>query len=246
MLPDLTRIFLLSHMRAYTSLIGHILGSHPQINGYYEMHLGYTNARDLLHQEQEYTRHDALKPGSRFLFDKLLHNDYGLNPRLPELQDAVLLLALRRPEPTLKSIIKLFRGKGTNDPYSYPAEAVLYYIGRLETLAAFARVSPERYYYFDSEQVCNNTENLLHHLAVWLQLDSPLPERYQRFAKTGVAGAGDTSATINSGTIIKNTRENFNGITLDDGLFRQAEHTYQECRQQLIHNAIAFCVYPNN
>ena len=28
------RIFLLSHMRAYTSLAGHILGSHPQINGY--------------------------------------------------------------------------------------------------------------------------------------------------------------------------------------------------------------------
>jgi len=29
------RIFLLSHMRVYTSLAGHILGSHPQINGYY-------------------------------------------------------------------------------------------------------------------------------------------------------------------------------------------------------------------
>jgi hypothetical protein len=28
-------------MRALTSLAGHILGSHPQINGYYEMHLGY-------------------------------------------------------------------------------------------------------------------------------------------------------------------------------------------------------------
>jgi len=28
------RIFLLSHMRAFTSLAGHILGSHPQINGW--------------------------------------------------------------------------------------------------------------------------------------------------------------------------------------------------------------------
>jgi hypothetical protein len=28
------RIFLLSHMRAFISLAGHILGSHPQINGY--------------------------------------------------------------------------------------------------------------------------------------------------------------------------------------------------------------------
>ena len=34
------RIFLLSHMRDLTSLAGHTLGSHPQINGYYEMHLG--------------------------------------------------------------------------------------------------------------------------------------------------------------------------------------------------------------
>ena len=34
--PDpYARIFLLSHMRAYTSLAGRILGSHPQINGYY-------------------------------------------------------------------------------------------------------------------------------------------------------------------------------------------------------------------
>ncbi|MGV8991151.1 MAG: hypothetical protein ACOH1Q_07075 [Thiobacillus sp.] len=33
------RISLLSHMRALSSLAGHILGSHPQINGYYEMPL---------------------------------------------------------------------------------------------------------------------------------------------------------------------------------------------------------------
>jgi hypothetical protein len=32
--PDpYARIFLLSHMRAFTSLAGHILGSHPQIKG---------------------------------------------------------------------------------------------------------------------------------------------------------------------------------------------------------------------
>ena len=41
------RIFLLSHMRALTSLAGHILDLHPQINGYYEMHISYENASDL-------------------------------------------------------------------------------------------------------------------------------------------------------------------------------------------------------
>jgi hypothetical protein len=38
------RIFLLSYMSAFTSLAGHILGSHPQVNGYQEMYLGYEDA----------------------------------------------------------------------------------------------------------------------------------------------------------------------------------------------------------
>lgn len=42
------RIFLLSHMRALTSLAGHILGSHPQINGDYKMHPGYEDASNWL------------------------------------------------------------------------------------------------------------------------------------------------------------------------------------------------------
>lgn len=47
-LPDrYARIFLLSHMRAHTSLMAHILGSHSQINGYYEMHLDYEDASAL-------------------------------------------------------------------------------------------------------------------------------------------------------------------------------------------------------
>ncbi len=47
-LPDrYARIFPLSHMCTHTSLMAHILGSHPQINGYYEMHLGYEDASAL-------------------------------------------------------------------------------------------------------------------------------------------------------------------------------------------------------
>lgn len=41
------RIFLLSHMRAYTSLAGHNLGSHPSINGYYKMHISHEEASAL-------------------------------------------------------------------------------------------------------------------------------------------------------------------------------------------------------
>ena len=48
-----SRIFLLSHMRAFTSLAGHILGSHPQINGYFEMHISYDDGKEELIQAGE-------------------------------------------------------------------------------------------------------------------------------------------------------------------------------------------------
>ncbi len=41
------RIFLLSDMRAFTSLAGHIVGPHSQMNGYCVMHPGYEDASAL-------------------------------------------------------------------------------------------------------------------------------------------------------------------------------------------------------
>jgi hypothetical protein len=70
-------------MRAFTSLAGHILGSHPQINGYYEMHISYDDASALDRQLEVFRRGDVPKADSRYLFDKLLHNDYVLKPERP-------------------------------------------------------------------------------------------------------------------------------------------------------------------
>ena len=81
-------------MRAYTSLAGHVLGSHPQINGYYEMHLGYEEPAALDRQLQAFLQDELLKPGSRYLFDKLLHNDYVLKPERPGLSEIKILVAL--------------------------------------------------------------------------------------------------------------------------------------------------------
>ena len=234
-----SRIFLLSHMRAYTSLLGHILGSHPQINGYYEMHLSYASADDLAQQMQYYnTQQDALKPDSRFLFDKLLHNDYVLERDALHLQGETVLLALRRPEPTLKSILNLFAQKNTHEPYANPAEATQYYVERLQALAEFSRQYPQGYQYFDAELIRTDTETTLATLSQWLGLDSPLSAHYQRFAKTGVAGAGDTSAAISSGNVI--SEANHYAIPVDAELLQQAIQAYEACRLQLMQNAKGF------
>ncbi len=190
-------------MRAYTSLVGHLLGSHPEIDGYYEMHQSYASAEDLARQAQRYAEQHSLKPGGRYLFDKLLHNDYTLALEQLDPDRTIVLMALRPPEPTLKSIVSLFARKPGDDPYADPIGAATYYIERLHALAAFGQQYPRRFYYFDAALIRTDTERVLAALGAWLQLGSPLAERYQSFARTGVAGAGDSSPAIASGRVVR-------------------------------------------
>ncbi|UOG91604.1 MAG: hypothetical protein L3K52_15615 [Candidatus Thiothrix sulfatifontis] len=236
-----SRIFLLSHMRAYSSLLGHIIGSHPRINGYYEMHQSYLSDADLAQQIADYSQHDSLKPDSHYQFDKLLHNDYRLNLSLPALQDAVIFIALRQPEPTIKSIIKLFRQKSSDDLYAQPAGATHYYLERLQTLTDFAQQHPQRYYYFDTEKVCTDTDGLLSQLQQWIGVTEPLAREYGSFAKTGIAGAGDTSPLIHTGKILPDFQEAVDDVELDATLLQQAEQAYQNSRALLLHYAKQHC-----
>ena len=231
-----SRIFLLSHMRAYTSLVGHILGSHPEIDGYYELHRSYVTPDDLERQRAQYAAHDNLKPGSRYLFDKLLHNDYALDLALPGLADATVLVALRPPEPTLQSILALFVRKDPADLYANPTGAALYYRDRLAALAAFAERHPGRIRYFDAPLVRADPPRLLAALAGWLELSTPLSERYRIFSRTGVAGAGDSSPALVEGRILRETAPPPE-IALDPASLDELEAAYRDCRARLVAHA---------
>jgi hypothetical protein len=232
----LARIFLLSHMRAYTSLVGHLLGSHPEINGYYEMHLSYAGAGDLVRQARRYSEQDGLKPDSRFLFDKLLHNDYALELQYLDPDRTTVLIALRPPEPTLRSIVSLFARKGSNDPYADPSGAAIYYIERLRELAGFGQRYPGRYAYFDADLIRTDTERVLAAFGQWLGLGSPLEDRYLTFPRTGVSGAGDSSPAIAAGHVVRETSA-YPEIALDTDTLHRAQRTYQDCRRLLIERA---------
>jgi hypothetical protein len=230
------RIFLLSHMRAFTSLAGHILGSHPQINGYYEMHLSYEDASALDKQLEVFRAGDVLKENSRYLFDKLLHNDYALKPERLGMADIRILVALAEPEHTIKSIVHLFAQKADPDLYASPVEAANYYIARVNALADFCQTAPRRYFYFDAELWQRAPEQLLPRLAGWLELDSPLSERYETFSHTGKAGKGDSSRRIHGGSI-DNTRVDYSHIAIPEDALRAAREAYRECRERIIARA---------
>ncbi|MFN3544868.1 MAG: hypothetical protein ACK4UX_08465 [Thiobacillus sp.] len=230
------RIFLLSHMRAYTSLAGHILGSHPRINGYYEMHLGYEEPAALDRQLELYRQGDTIKPGSRYLFDKLLHNDYVLKPERLGLADIKILVALAEPAHTIRSIVHLFAQKPDPDLYASPVQAAQYYVERVRALAAFCRTTDWPYFYFDAERLQRAPETLLPRLTAWLALDSPLTEQYQVFSHTGKARRGDTSARMGSGRIDP-ARSDYSHIAVPDDVLAAAREAYRECRQAMIGGA---------
>lgn len=223
-------------MRAYSSLVGHILGSHPQINGYYEMHLSYTSAADLDQQLRLYMQSETLKPGSIYLFDKLLHNDYALDTHILAGSDFRLLMSIRSPESCLKSIIHLFKAKQTEQPYADPDHATDYYIQRLKSLADFSRENSGQYFYFDAELIKTDSRNLLHALGRWCELTTPLSDRYQTFSLTGKARAGDSSGLINSGKI-EASEEDYSGVRLKAQHISQAEQAYASYREVILGNA---------
>jgi hypothetical protein len=234
-----TRIFLLSHMRAYSSLIGHILGSHPAINGYYEMHQSYGACRDLEQQLINYRQHDNIKPGSHYLFDKLLHNDYSIDLSLPELRQAIVLVALRNPEQSIKSIVQLFRNKQGRQRFADPLQAIHYYLQRLKNLSEFCQQHVRRYYYFDAEMIRDNSDQTLATLTRWLMLPTPLSAHYKTFTRTGKERAGDSSAQIKSGHII-NQVNNYDMIDLDKNDLTLAQNKYAKARRLIQKNSINF------
>ena len=238
-----SRIFLLSHMRAFTSLAGHILGSHPRINGYFEMHLSYEDAGALDRQLEVLLEHETLKEHSRYLFDKLLHNNYRLVPERLGAADIKILVSLLEPERAIKSIVDLFAKKSVDDLYASPIEAANYYVERVEALADFCRPVGRPYYYYDAELFQAEPATLLRKLTDWLELDTPLSERYQLFSQTGKAGMGDSSEYILSGKIEK-TRRDYSHIHIPDDELSRALAVYRDCRAAIVANAADSVVMP--
>lgn len=223
-------------MRAFTSLAGHILGSHPQVNGYYEMHISYDDVQALNKQLELFLENDDLKANSHYLFDKLLHNKYQLHLEQLNITGTKILIALREPEQSIKSIVNLFAQKETDEPYASSMEATNYYIDRVTALADFCRTVSQSYYYFDAELLQRAPDILLPDLSRWLDLNSSLSDRYAIFSQTGKGRKGDSSKIIQSGKINK-TKSDYSNISIPEEQLKMAQQAYGDCRQQIIGGA---------
>lgn len=227
-------ILLLSHMRANTSLFGHLLGSHPLVEGYYEQHIGYYSWKSLWRQKAMHFAEHAAKPGARWMFDKVLHDGHGVNPALLRRSTCRTIVMLRAPRQTLASIVALYREQNPTGPEAQPEGATRYYVERLGTLSALASGIGPRYFYLDAECLVDDTSATLAALGGWLGFTTPIPSEYRSFARTGRSGAGDTSARLRSGKVMPADQRRYDAIALPAHLVAEAEDAYRRHRTLLI------------
>lgn len=225
-------IFLFSHMRANTSLFGHILGSHPDIEGYYEMHIGYYSWKSLWRQKLLYLENHHLKPSSYIFFDKLLHDYCSVSPEILARSSTSAIFMLRDPEQTIKSIVSLYQKNQPEHEYARPVEAAHYYKARIMELAEIARTIPNKFYYLDAEDLIDHPQSTLQALSLWLGLSAPLSTEYKLFSKTGAPQAGDSSELIKSGTINKK-QSNYGDVVVSSDILADANAAYLKARTDL-------------
>jgi len=196
----INRVFLLSHMRANTSLLGHVLGSNKEIDGYYELHIGYNNKRSFLRQKLRYYQSHSKKCGSKYIFDKVLHNHHVVNCGL--ISHCKNIIMVRNPEATISSLMKLYSGRSEKSELATLEGAQKYYLERLTTLNQYASSLKGNFYFLLAEDLIHDSEAVLCGLSEWLNLSEGLRGEYSLQPKTGAKGAGDSSKNMSEGRII--------------------------------------------
>jgi len=229
-------LVLLSHMRSYSSVLAHVLGSSPQIQGYGETQVRYRNVFDLWRFRRAVERATGRPLQAPWLLDKVLHNDIRPVDRFVGRERVRPLIFLRRPERTLQSLIALSRSQRSVSAYADAQVGCDYYVRRLHRL----REDGERYgrqaLYFDAEALVEQPQSLLQSLSHWLGLKQPLTPQYRLGRQSGRAGFGDSSANIRAGTVLGQERSTTHSIGsgIDASVLSEAQAAYARCRAALV------------
>ncbi|MEJ1962581.1 MAG: hypothetical protein WDO56_13965 [Gammaproteobacteria bacterium] len=214
-------------MRSYSSVLSHVLGSHPQIDGYCETHLRYRFSFDLLRLKWRVRKLTGEPLRGRYVLDKILHNYAVAKPIIENPRTRAVFL-LRQPVDVVQSIVHMGRHLDANERNANVVIATKYYVERLSQLARLARVFGRRAAFVESEMLTTRTDDVLGFLSKFLALDTPLERRYRSFSKTGKPGYGDPSEMIHTGEIGSATHERPT-YSIPSELIDEAVRAYGEC-----------------
>jgi Sulfotransferase family len=221
-------VFILGHMRSGSTLLAHILASHPDIAGAGETHLLYRTPADLpklVLTTAEFLHKPILR--ETYIVDQINH-DYITDDVLLAKDVYRCIILLREPEATLKSMAAL---KRLNSEPWQETQALRNYVNRLEMLSRYASVLGQRASLVDYDDLVDHTEETLAALTKVLDLDPPLSPYYATHRMTGrVAGIGDPSENIKTGRIIRTPKHE---IAISEETLIAATTAYRKCREKL-------------
>ena len=224
-------VFVLGHMRSYSSVLCHVLGSHPEISGYAEMRLAYRRPRDLVRLRARVAGSLGAAPRGRLVLDKILHNPYAVAAHMLDGASAINpIFLVRRPAETLPSIVRMAERLGY-ERWTGVEAAAAYYADRLAGLERLGGQCQSALV-LRAEELITDTTATLEAIARFLQLREPLTSQYSTFPDTGVAGKGDYTDALRSGEILQLEAEPAPQPIPRD-ILADAESAYARCMQTL-------------
>ncbi|HTP38924.1 MAG TPA: hypothetical protein VMI92_05070 [Steroidobacteraceae bacterium] len=226
-------LFLLSHMRSYSTVLAHILGSSPEVDGYGETHLRYRSRWSLWALPWKVRRATGAPLRGPWLLDKLLHNRIRGPWRLLPAERYRVLIFLRQPRPTLQSLLAMQPILPTDQPWT-AHRACEYYVERLHRLRIEGERIGRQAIYLDAEALLQHPAAVLARLGAWLSLQTPLSADYKVFPRTGRTGIGDPGEHIHSGRLKSDTERGSCSRWIDPLVLAEAEAAYQRCRAALL------------
>ncbi len=216
-------------MRSGSTLLSHILASHPAVLGCGERNANYTSVRDLdrLEADARFARRTFLH-SYRYVIDQINHTRFLAAEELLDHPRVFKVFLIRQPRDSIASMVDVLgRHYGTTVD-----EAVAYYLERLAALARYSQSLQNR----DSaialayEDLLARPEANLARLSDFLDLEPDLSPRYRRFDFTG--SRGDPSEMIREGRIVTDRPQRRIELSADD--LADLQTVYEDCRSALI------------
>lgn len=228
--PSPAALLLLGHMRSGSTLLLHLLMTNPEVAALGERGAVYACRADFARLAVA-ARLASAAPFRRlrYVADQVNHD--GLTPDAGLLQDrrVRILFLLRRPQPSISSILELYRVHYAA-PWSV-SRAVDYYVGRLRALMQLGQSLPGpasaaliRY-----ESMTDSPQPTLEALRSFLGLRQGFSPTYATHRFTGKCG--DPGPNIRAGRIVRPRPVTL--IDSDSGELQRAARVYAECASVL-------------
>lgn len=234
-------MLLVGHMRSQSSLLAHILASHPDVAGHSELHRLYQTRADLVAMRAAIEDRLGGRTTARWLVDKVLHDRFPIELPIAARRDVRVIALLRRPRAAIASITRVSREHAPGNPGNDPALTAGYYVDRLRTVVAIAEAAAQRVCFVRSEDLVDTPGRVLDGLTRFLALDPPLAPTYRTFANTGMVGKGDPSEYIKAGRVLRDHERPDaarDAIEVPDAALARAQAAYDEAVARLARWAV--------